>query len=287
MAPSRRRFLQAGVAAGLMPALPAFGREKLAGLKIGVTDWNLRKTGDVEAVALAKGLGFEGVEVSLGRKPVDDKLPLDNSEIQEAYLRAAKTQGIALAGTCLDILHVNYLKSDKLGAKWVAAGIPITSKLGAKVMLLPFFGKGALQTAREQEYVADVLKELAHEAERAGVRLGLENTISAEENARILDRVGSKAVRVYYDVGNSFNNGHDPVKEIRWLGRDRICQMHLKDRGYIGEGGINFPSVMAAIADIDFAGFANLETSAPSGSVEDDMRRNLKTVRGLISSVRA
>jgi sugar phosphate isomerase/epimerase len=63
--------------------------------------------------------------------------------------------------------------------------------------------------------------------------------------------------------------------------------MHLKDRGYIGEGGINFPDVMAAIANIDFAGFANLETSAPSGSVEADMRRNLKTVRDLMSSVRA
>jgi L-ribulose-5-phosphate 3-epimerase len=286
MAISRRSLLQAGIAAALAPAAPALAAQKLAGLKIGVTDWNLRKTGDVAAVGLAKSLGFDGVEVSLGRKPVDGKLPLDNGEIQSAYLKAAKAEQIALAGTCLDILHVNYLKNDKLGAKWVADGIPITSKLGAKVMLLPFFGKGAIEAANEQEYVADVLKEIAPAAERAGVVLGLENTISAEENARILERVGSRAVRVYYDVGNSFNKGYDPPKEIRWLGRDRICQMHLKDRGYIGEGKIDFPAVVAAMADINFAGFANLETSSPSGSVEDDMRRNLKTVRGLIAGAR-
>ena len=283
-----RRYLLGGattIALGSAARLAAAPR-KLGGLRIGVTDWNLRQTGKLEAIALAKGLGFEGVEVSLGRKPVDDKLPLDNAEIQKQYLDDAKKQKIAIAGTCLDILHVNFLKNDKLGQKWVADGIPITRKLNARVMLLPFFGKGALATAEEQAYVADILKELAPQAEKANVVLGLENTISAEANARILDRVKSKAVRVYYDVGNSTNNGFDVVKEIRWLGRDRICQMHLKDRGYIGEGKIDFPAVMAAIADIDFRGFANLETGAPSGSIEEDMKRNLAQVRKFIEEAR-
>jgi len=59
------------------------------GLKIGVTDWNLRQTGKIDAVALAASLGFDGVEVSLGRKPIDGKLPLDDAEIQAQYLAAA------------------------------------------------------------------------------------------------------------------------------------------------------------------------------------------------------
>src|SRR6476619_3219141 len=115
---SRRSFLQAG--AGVFAAwrgLPAVAK---TGLKIGVTDWNLQQTGKVEAVALAHRIGFDGVEVSLGRRPVDNKLPLDNAELQAQYVAAAKEQGISLAGTCLDILHVNYLKNDKLGQKWLA-----------------------------------------------------------------------------------------------------------------------------------------------------------------------
>ena len=75
------------------------------------------------------------------------KLPLDNAALQGQYLAAAQEHGIAIAGTCLDMLHVNYLKSDKLGQKWVADGIPITRKLNARVMLMPFFGKGALDHA--------------------------------------------------------------------------------------------------------------------------------------------
>src|SRR5215831_1113868 len=138
---SRRVFL--GTAAAALPLISA--RDE-ARPHIGVTDWNLKKTGDLEAVSLAKSLGFEGVQVSLGRTPVDGKLALDKAEIQEKYIARAKQQKIALAGTCLDILHVNYLRNDKLGQKWVADGILITKKLDAKVMLLPFFGKGALET---------------------------------------------------------------------------------------------------------------------------------------------
>ncbi len=256
------------------------GSRTLAGLKIGVTDWNLKRSADPSALALGRSIGFEGVEVSLGRK---NGLALADPEIQERYLAAVKSEKIPIAGTCLDILHVNYLKNDPLGKKWVADGIPITRKLGARVMLLPFFGKGALAAEPEQDYVADVLKELAPEAAKAGVVLGLENTISAEANARILDRAASPAVRVYYDVGNSTHRGFDILKEIRWLGKDRICQVHLKDEGYLGAGKIDFPAVVQALADIGFAGFANLETSSPSGSVENDMKRNLDFIRKLVA----
>jgi L-ribulose-5-phosphate 3-epimerase len=166
-----------------------------------------------------------------------------------------------------------------LGRQWVAEGIPITKRLQAQVMLLPFFGNGALTNETERNYVGDILKELAPEAERQGVILGLENTISAEDNVRILERAQSPAVRVYYDVGNSTKNGFGVVKEIRWLGSDRICQIHLKDKTYIGEGLIDFLAVMKAIAAIHYTGFANLETSCPSGSVEADMRRNLQAVK--------
>lgn len=266
----------------LFSAAGALAAREIKGLKIGVTDWNLRKTGDVEAVTLAQSLGFDGVEVSLGRKPVDGKLPLDNDDVQKRYLDAAKKHRMHLAGTCLDILHVNYLRNDKLAPKWIDDGIRITKKLDARVMLLPFFGKGALQTLDEMDYVADTLKELTPAAGKAGILLGIEDTISAENNVRILDRVRSKALKVYYDTGNSTLAGFDVVKEIRWLGRDRICQFHLKDNPhYLGEGKIDFPGVLKAIADLKFSGFANLETVAPSNSVESDMRRNLGFVRKL------
>jgi L-ribulose-5-phosphate 3-epimerase len=277
----RRSFLEAVLAAAT--ALRAAARPANA-LKIGVTDWNLELTGQVSAVGLAAKLGFDGVQISLGRTPANGKLLLDDSGIQAQYVAAAKEHGIPLDGTCLDILHVDHLKNNSRAQKWVADGVQITRKVNTSVMLLPFFGKASLLTHDEMDHVADVLKELAPEAEKAGVILGLEDTISAEDNVRIMERAGSPALQVYYDVGNSTQGGFDVVKEIRWLGARRICQIHLKDNPhYLGEGKIDFPAVMQAITDIHFTAFANLETDCPSKSVENDMARNLRFVRGLLA----
>jgi len=278
---TRRTALETLLASGAFLRVAA---SRNRGPRIGVTDWNLALTVKIEAVALAAKLGFDGVQVSLGRTPVADKLPLDDAAIQSKYLEAAKQHGIALSGTCLDILHVDHLKDNPRAQKWVADSIPITANLKAEVVLLPFFGKASLMNHTEMDYVGGLLKEIAPAAEKAGVMLGLEDTISAEDNVRIMERAGSPAVKVYYDVGNSTGGGFDVVKEIRWLGAQRICQMHLKDNPhYLGEGQIDFPAVMKAITDIGFEGFANLETDSPSKSVENDMTRNLKFIRALLA----
>ena len=161
--------------------------------------------------------------------------------------------------------------------------IRLTKALGTKVMLLPFFGRWALKTQSEMDYVGDALRDLGPEAAKAGVILGIEDTISAKDNARIMERSRSHNVKVYYDVGNSTVAGFDILKEIRWLGRDRICQFHLKDNPhYLGEGKIRFGPVIRAIKDIGYTGWCNLETDAHRQSLEADMRRNLLYIQRLI-----
>jgi L-ribulose-5-phosphate 3-epimerase len=281
-----RRALLAGLTA--FPGLTGIGRLAAASrgqLKVGVTDWNLKLTCKIEAIAVAKNLGFDGVQVSIGRLPLtDNKMPMDDPEMIARYREESKKLKMPLDGTCLDRLHADCLKSNNRdAAKRVSDGIRITEALGVEVMLMPFFGRCATSPA-DFDSTADLLRELAPEAEKAGVILGLENTLSAEDNVRIMDKVQSKVVKVYYDVGNSKNNKHDVLKEIPWLGKDRICQFHLKDNpAYLGEGTIDFPKVLAEIREIGFDGYANLETDAPSKVIEDDMRKNLGFVRGLLA----
>jgi L-ribulose-5-phosphate 3-epimerase len=253
-----------------------------AQFKIGVTDWNLKLEDKPEAVALAKRLGFDGVQISIGKGT--DRLPLSDPALQKTYLDESKRVGLPLTSVCLEILHRNYLKSDPLGARWVADAVPIARALGVKVILLPFFGKGALETPEEMDRVGDVLREIAPQAEKAGVILGLEDTISARDNVRIMERTKSPAVLTYYDVGNSTKGGFHVVDEIRWLGADRICEVHLKDNPhYLGQGTIDFPAVVDALADIGFRQWAQLETDCPSGSVEKDMATNLAYIRGVMA----
>ena len=285
---SRRRFLTLGAAAlATAASRPAAGELAWQAasphtFRVGVTDWNLRKEADPTSFALAKAIGFDGVQVSLAtgrpRTPI-------GGDVVAAYRAESARHGLPIVSTCLNILHTNYLKSDPLGPKRVAEGIALTRDLGVEVMLLPFFDAGALSTAAEQARVADILRDLAPEAARAGVVLGLENTISAADNVRIMERVGSPAVRVYYDVGNSTAQGFDVVEELRWLGAERICEVHVKDNPhFLGEGRIDLPGVVAVLADIAYARWLVLETSSPTRDVDADMRRNLAFTRDLIAA---
>jgi len=277
---TRRALVRSLAVTGLTVRLGFGSREEF---RIGVTDWNLNLGADPAAVPLASKLGFEGVQVSFGRKLVDNKMPVDNPEVIARYIELSKQYKIPIDGTCVDRLHVNGLKSDPLAPKWVSDSIRLTNALHAKVLLLPFFGKWAMKTTVEMDYTGDALRELAPEAEKAGVIVGLEDTISAENNVRIMERSRSKNVLVYYDVGNSTVNGFDVVKEIRWLGKDRICQFHLKDNPhYLGEGSIQFAPIIHAIRDIGFSGYANLETDAHPNSLEADLRRNLVYIRQIM-----
>jgi L-ribulose-5-phosphate 3-epimerase len=273
----RREFLQHSVLlAGTARA--AFGVP--APFRFGVTDWNLQLGADPQAVPLAAKLGFEAVQVSFGRELVNGKMPVDNPELIAKYLSLSKQYKTPIDGTCVDRLHDNGLKSDPLAPRWVSDSIRITRAMDVKVLLVPFFGKWKIANERERDFVGDALRELAPEAEKAGVILGIEDTISAEDNVRIMERSRSESVKVYYDVGNSTVAGFDVLKEIRWLGKDRICQIHLKDNPhFMGEGPIQFRPVLQAIREIGFQGYENLETDARPGFVDADLKRNLAYIR--------
>src|ERR1700683_2614183 len=142
---TRRDFMSIGLSASAaitVSDLPAFASGAVVKFRVGVTDWNLKQEGKVESIALAKKLGFDGVQVSIGKGT--DKLPLSDPALQRAFLDESKRVDLKISSLCLNVLHQNYLKSDPLGQRWVSDSIPIAVAMDAKVVLLPFFGKGAL-----------------------------------------------------------------------------------------------------------------------------------------------
>ena len=282
---TRRGFL---TAAATFAGANGFASAPSVPLRIGVTDWNLNLGAHPESVPKATELGFQGVQISFGRELVDGKMPADQPQVIARYLRLSQQHDVAIDGTCVDKLHDNGLKSDPLALRWVSDAIRLTRDLKTKILLLPFFGRWAIRSDAEMGRVGDALRELAPDAEKAGVILGLEDTISAEDNVRIMEMSRSKNVLVYYDVGNSTQAGFDVVKEIRWLGKDRICQFHFKDNPhFLGEGTIQFAPVVQAVRDIGWAGWVNLETDARPGSLDADLRRNLGYLRRIVDKAYA
>ena len=156
---TRRNFIDMSIGATAVLAtagLPAFAAKAGVKFRVGVTDWNLQQEGKIESIALAKALGFDGVQVSIGKGT--DKLPLSDPALQKTYLDESKRESLPVESLCLEILHRNYLKSDPLGQRWVADSIPIARSMGVRAVLLPFFGSGALETTVEMDKVGDTLK---------------------------------------------------------------------------------------------------------------------------------
>jgi L-ribulose-5-phosphate 3-epimerase len=266
--PSRRELLsKAAVLAGV--GLTARFDDVLAvsagRYKIGACDWSIGMRARTGAMALARQLGLDGAQVSMGS--VDSDLQLRQPEVQRAYREAAAANGVKVGGVALDVMNQVPYKSDPRTEQWVADSIDAARALDVRVVLLAFFERGDLRNdADGQAEVIRRLKRVAPKAEKLGVVLGIESWLSATEHLRILEAVGSPSVQVYYDVANSTQMGYDIAAEIRQLGRERICEFHAKENGMLlGQGRIDFAAVRKAMDDIRYTGWIQIEGAVPKG----------------------
>jgi L-ribulose-5-phosphate 3-epimerase len=247
---------------------PVIGRHKKPkGFRIGVCDWNLGKQADPGCFELAKTIGLDGVQVSLGTAAND--MHLRKSEIQQQYLTESEKHGVAIASLAIGELNNIPYKSDPRTEQWVADSVDVCEALGVQVVLLAFFGKGDLRDDPQGiDEVVRRLKRVAPQAEKAGVILGIESWLSAEAHMDIIQRVGSSAVQVYYDVGNSHLREYDIYQEIRFL-KGQICEFHAKDYSSLfGQGKVDFPRVRRAMDDIGYRGWIQIEGAQPLGLVK-------------------
>ena len=287
MSISRRQFLvgAAGGVAGAAFLLPRFAAAQGAGkIRLSACDWSLQANGP-EGLETAKRVGLDGLEISPGE--IGDKLQIADPAYRQKYKDAMQKTGIVVSSMALGMLNSFPLATDPRGPAWLDQSIEATKDLGGKVILLAFFSKGDLRDGSglkkaELDTVVERVKEAAPKAKEAGVILGLENMLSAEQNLAILDRIKSDAVRVYYDIGNSTGNDYDVPAEIRLLG-DRICQIHFKDGGhYLGKGDVKMDPVAEAINAINYKGWIVLETAMPSKDRDADFKKNAEFVRTLM-----
>ena len=277
---TRRQFM-AGVAGTALLSRLAWGQDSASKRRLSACDWSMGATG-VAGLEAAKAIGLQGVEVTAGSGT--DVLQIADPAFRQQYKEMMQKTGIVASSTAMGFLNDKPLATDPRGPAWLDQTIEGSKDLGAKVILVAFFGNGDLRKGKklkekEVDVAVERLKEAAPKAEKAGVILGVENTLSGKDNLMILDRVKSDAVRMYYDVGNSTGNDYDVPAEIRDLG-NRICQFHFKDGGhYLGKGDVKFGPIVDAINAIDYQGWFVLETAIPSKDRDADFKKNAEFVR--------
>jgi len=283
-------LLRSASGLGLLAASPVLralaaegaGEQTQRRFKIGACDWSVGQRQKPEAFAVAKEIGLDGLEVSFNDPGIDNDLR--DEKVREQYLGLSKKEGIEIASLAMGILNRVPYAEDPRTEKWVADVVEVMPKLGVKICLLAFFGKGNINGERaKQDEVIRRLKKIAPQAEKAGVVLGVESRLNAEDHIRIVEEVASPAVQVYYDVANMTQQGYDIYKEIRQLGKERLCQIHMKENGFLlGEGKVDFPRVKEAIDEIGYAGWLIIEGATVRGkNLVECYQHNQKYLRSI------
>ena len=264
---TRREALATALGTGLVlsPALRTLAADSKRLFKIGACDWSIANRGKVEAMEMAARIGLDGVQVSFG--PPGDGDDLRDPAVRKRYAEACRKHGVEISSLALGVLNQVPYATDKSAQGWVEESVEVAPELGQKVVMLAFFSDGDIKDRPDlQKEVIRGLKSVAPKAEKAGVVLGIESWMNADDHLRIIDAVGSPAVKVYYDVANMTHQGYDIFKEIRQLGSEQLCGLHCKENGFLlGQGRVDFPKVKAALDDIGWSGWLTIEGAVAKG----------------------
>ena len=257
--------------------------------KLGVCDWSLRLSGSPKSFEVAKSLGLDGVQISM---PFNPKLPVFASpEKISEFKSAMKSTGLECASTS-PMLNSHPFISTEGSVEYCIGSIEAAHALGAKDILWPFSGKASLLGSDKRingelfKPLVERLKLVAPVAEKFGVTIGMENSLNAEDDIRIIEAVGSPAVRVYFDIFNFQYYGFETVPEMKKL-KGYISQIHLKDKGHKLDSNSGCPRDMQAcfdaILEIGYDGWLVFELHGHNpkkdGSIEDVIKYNADFVK--------
>jgi L-ribulose-5-phosphate 3-epimerase len=246
--------------------------------QLGICDWTMGIRCDTSAFQQAKELGFDGIQLTFD--PIGET-NLREAATQKTFLEEAEGADCAIASLAMGILNSRPFADDPDSEKWVDDCIDVMAAMEQEQVLLAFFGAGDLKDRPDKEALAiERLKRLAPKAERLGKILAVESYLNAAEHMRIIDAVGSDAVRIYYDVANMTKMGYDIFAEIRELGSNGlISQVHLKENGErFGEGVIDFPKVRRSLDAIEYQGWLIAE-GGTKGDRDESLRQNAAYAR--------
>lgn len=277
-----------------------------AGLRVGVIQGRLspRPAGKLqefpwqtyaEEFPKAAKLGLHSIEW-IFEAPRFEQNPLWTEDGREEIRELIARSGVRVQSVCADYFMARRLAGEGSAALTqnrdvLAELIVHTHAIGADRILIPLLETSAVDTPDLKREVAISLKSAVPFAERYGVTLGLEMEIEGAEYAKVVQSVGSRHVRAYYDTGNSTAAGFDIGQDIEPL-LPLLHAVHIKDRVKgggskpLGTGDTNFQAFFPKLLRAGFRGDFVLQHYFDT-QPELEAERSLSFVQQLIESAKA
>ncbi|MDZ4772359.1 MAG: sugar phosphate isomerase/epimerase [Planctomycetota bacterium] len=238
-----------------------------------------------EKFALAKALGFEGIEV-------DSPSSLDKKEV----VAAAKKTGLVVHGV-IDSVHWLKRFSDPSVSVREEAGRALKGAIddahlfgATTVLVVP----GAVRDEKTENFEQawsrshDEIARLVPYAKEKGVKIAIEVVwndflTTPEQLVKYIDEFKDPTVGAYFDCSNMIKYGRPSAEWIKLLG-PRLLKFdfkgYSKEKGWvaIGDGDEDWPAVRAALAEIGYDGWATAEVDSSDKEQLADVKKRMDRV---------
>ena len=244
--------------------------------RIAACDWMMLKRQKLGEFQLAKDIHADGIEMDMG--PLGNRPQFDNKlrdpHFQELFPRTADSLGIEVPSVAMSGFFAQSLLKRENYRELVQDCLNTMKHMKSQVAFLPLGGCG-------KEWVTDpVLRaELIHRlhtigemAKREGKVIGIRTGLDAKESKRMLKEIHSDGIKIYYNLQDAVDSHRDVCKELKVLGKDRICQIHasLTDSVTLDKDPrINMRQVVKTLKQIGWRGWLVVERSRDASRVRD------------------
>jgi len=267
---SRRRFIgQFTLLTGsiFLPGSLLLAAGKQQRYKVAVIDLMILKRQKLSAIPLAREIGADGLELDMGglgnRETFDSKLA--DPGIRTQFLQQAKALNIEICSLAMTGFYAQSFATRPTYQKMIQDCLDTAKAMKVKVVFLPLGVQGDLVKYPElRGAIVERLKIAGKMAAQAGVVIGIETALDAAAELLLLNEIGSKAVKSYFNFSNAIKNGRDLHQELTILGKKNIIQIHCTNEDGVwlqNDPKINLKAVKRTLDHMGWKGWLVVERS--------------------------
>jgi sugar phosphate isomerase/epimerase len=243
--------------------------------KIGVVDLMILKRQKISALPLAKTLGADGVEVDmggLGNRPTFDNKLID-PVVRKAYLDTASSLDLEISSLAMTGFYSQSFPLREGVELTVQDCINTMVLMGVKVGFLPLGVEGDLLNYPERrDAIVERLKVVGKKAEAVGVVIAIETALDAAGEVKLLEDIGSPAIKISFNFSNPLVAGRDLYSEMEILGKDRIAKIHCTNKDGVwlqNDPEIDMHKVKQVLDKMGWSGWLLVERSRDANNPHD------------------
>lgn len=251
--------------------------------KIAACDWMMLKRQKLGEFKLSRDIGADGVEMDVGGLGVRDTFDnkFHHRHFRKLFRETADSLRIEVPSVAMSGFYGQSFLTHHNYKALVEDCLSTMRAMGAKVAFLPLGGVKEDWTvagpARDELvkrlHVAGVM------AEADGAVIGIRTPLDAKENIKLLKEINSPGIKIYYSFQTALDNNRDIIKELRTLGKDRICQIHASNTdGFTipNDPALDMPAIKQTLDKMGWSGWLVVERSRDKNEVRN-VKKNFGT----------